>query len=246
MTEPAADQPIEGGPDQSDARSRRWRAWGGLLLLAVVVVILIWLFLNSIAVVPNTVGMTRARSAELIGNAGFTSSVATVTAAGRLAGRVVAQAPTGGWYFKFWPVHVDVGAGVGTGPVTLTIPPSTEASGDYGLAVNSGNGAEQMPFDAEEVSPLYTPQTTVMAGLMPDVQNSPESRALSAIRGVGLTSIEIQRGGATTDVRSGRVYFQSPPPGSAIVAGQHVTLWVSTGPFNEDGRYLGGGSFPRP
>lgn len=248
MAQPAVQQPIETGPDQTDAQSRRRRALGGLLLLAAVIIILVWLFLESIAIVPNTIGMSRARSVQLLGNAGFSASVATITASDRLAGRVVAQAPGGGgWYFKFWPVHLDVGASSGLASVGLQLTGYGTASGNYDLPVDFGTAAEQMPFDAEEMSPLFVPGVGSSRWLMPDVLNLPESQALSEIRGAGLTTIAINKGGATTDVHAGHVYFQDPPPGVDLAGGESVTLWVSTGPFNQDGSYGGGtGIFPRP
>jgi eukaryotic-like serine/threonine-protein kinase len=63
---------------------------------------------------------------------------------------------------------------------------------------------------------------------VPDVTGLPEATATARLRGVGLTPVSIQATSATVPV--GAVVGETPPHGSVVDRGTHVTIAVSTGP----------------
>jgi len=232
-----------GGAEDEDGR--KWRQGAAAVIIAVILVLIVWWVLQSVGVVPATVGMSQRRSAERIHSAGFQSLVTTVPAGDRLAGRVIAQAPLKGLYFRWWPVRVSVTAAIGAGDDGSAAMRDIAHSGKYDLELGVGGQGSSMPFDAEEMDPLYRPQAFGEI-LMPDVQNLSETQALQSVRRVGL-GVKIERGPSTTDVAASQIYYQDPAPGTRVSRGQVATLWISTGPFDiRDGSYPGGGSYPRP
>ena len=226
-----SDLATEGPPsseDQQDASERRKRL-AAIVLLAVLLLLLILWILAHLATVPNTIGMTERHAGDVIREAGFSVLPTTVPAPERQVGRVMIQAPLGGTrYFTWWPVRVTIGTSVG---YTLAGEPETSTEETGGVPILAlGSSTEVMPYDPDEMAPLYFPPGYNEL-LMPNVQNMGWSKALEKLRRIGLT-VMLSEGPSTTDVGSGRVYYQNPSPGVSIKSGQTVSVWVSQGPFN--------------
>ncbi len=244
MAEPALEPATDVAPGE-ERQSNRGRTFAIIAVVVVVVALVLWV-LAHLGSVPSTVGMSQERATTLLKFSGFKTDVLSVPADDKLTGRVIVQAPAGGIYLTWWPVRVTVGS-------------SSLASGldgqDVSFVIDAGSNAldlpvptstvEVLPTDAEEMAAIYFPAIT-WPTLMPDVQNLSKSKATKQLKGLGL-KVKTKYGPSTTDVRKGRVYFQSPAPGSDIARGQTVTVWISEGPYNVvDGPYPGWSDYPRP
>lgn len=214
-------------PEQQKQDEQRTRRWATAAAVVAVLLILLWILLQYVGVVPSTIGMSRARSVELIEAAGFQASESTVAAGPRLSGLVVEQAPFRGLYFTFWPVRITVTAGGSGAPVgSMEVTPTATLGGIDLLETAAVSPEREMPKDAEEVDALFKPKSSEL--IMPNVLNNSTAKALDKLRRAGLR-ISIRSGASTTKVKQGKVMYQTPPPGAIIERGQSSMIWVSTG-----------------
>ncbi len=217
---------IDGSAAEEEQSRKRKRlvAW---LLVGLLVLFFIWWLLQHIAAVPNTIGLSERQARIVLKKSGFSTEATSVPTPARFAGRVVLQQPLeGAIRFTWWPVRVTLGASPRPSGTVAFIVGFTPG----GLETTvTAEGPEVMPTDAEDEAAIFIPNVNDM--VMPDVQNMSKSQARSKLSRFDLR-VTWKRGPSTTDVGSGRVYYQNPAPGVLISRGEKVIVWLSQGPFN--------------
>jgi beta-lactam-binding protein with PASTA domain len=223
-----ASDSAELGANEEAASDKRKRRIALVVSIALLLLLILFL-LQFCARVPNTIGMGARRARIVLHNSGFSADATTVPAPYRQVGRVLTQSPRAGlFYFTWWPVRIAVGSSLGYTLIDVTEVSVEESSGVADLPM--GVSTEVMPYDPEEMAPLYFPPGFYEL-LMPDVQNMRKSQAAAALGSLGL-KVKWSAGPSTTGIASNRVYYQKPSPGVSIKPGQTVSIWVSEGPFS--------------
>ena len=204
----------------------------------------------ALATVPNVVGQTQAAAQAAITAAGLTNGAgSTANSATVAAGSVISQNPAAG-------SNVAPGSAVSLvvslGPALVTVPNvvgQTQAAAQAaitaaGLANGAGSTANsatvaagsvisQNPAAGSSVAPGSAVSLVVSLGpapaIVPNVVNSTQAAATTAITGAGLVVGAVTTANSAT-VAAGSVISENPAAGTAIAAGSSVALVVSLGP----------------